>query len=275
MVAAVLVPAPMDRRMRRAGTWAASATGLALLVTALWLASAQGGAVAAGALGLSLASPALLWAVFRHRDGGQADRLGAVALLLLSLPWAFLEPVVSAVHVVGAVVVLVLGRPRTRRRTATRAVPTASPASVPTTPAPPFSIERRLRVRRPRILLVEDNPANRFYGSLVLRRLGHPFDVVSSGEQAVAAVQARRYDVVLMDVRMPGMDGLAATDAIRARVPPHLRPAVVALTADDRPEARRDLMQRGMDGYLSKPLRQEALVEVLERMTGQPMVVAR
>ena len=271
MVAATLVSAPMDHRMRRAGAWTAVATGIALLAAALWLASVRGGAVAAGALGLSLASPLLLWAVSRHRDGGQADRLGAVALLLLSLPWAVLEPVVSTVHVVGAVVVLVFGRPRTRRHPAARAA-AAPPAAAP---APAFSIERRLRVRRPRILLVEDNPANRFYGSIVLRRLGHPFDVVSSGDQAVAAVQARRYDVVLMDVRMPGMDGVAATEAIRQRVPPHLRPAIVALTADDRPEARRDLLEHGMDGYLTKPLRQEALVEVLERMTGQPMVMAR
>lgn len=269
MVAATLVAAPMDLPGRN-WAWIAlpGVAAVAAAGAALWLAFLLGGPVAAAALGLSLASPLLLWGVLRRRHTDQADRLGAVALLLLSVPWAFLEPVVSVVHVAGAIVVLaVAGRPTLpfplRRRPAAAPDPVA--VSLP---------ERRYRIHRARILLVEDNPANRFYGSMVLRKLGHPFDVVASGEQAVAAVQERRYDVVLMDMRMPGMDGVETTAAIHLRVLPHLRPAIIALTADDRPETRQELLRQGMDGYLTKPLRPEALEEVLARMTGKPVVVA-
>ena len=124
----------------------------------------------------------------------------------------------------------------------------------------------------PRVLVVEDNAANRFYAEVLLRRLRVRVDAVATGEAALHAVRHHRYDVVLMDVGLPGMDGAETTRALRSRVPPHLQPRVFAVSGDDRPETRRRLREAGMDGALEKPLRADGLLEAVGLAPQAPAV---
>ncbi len=114
-----------------------------------------------------------------------------------------------------------------------------------------------------RVLLAEDNPVNQKVATLMLARLGYDADAVDNGEEAVAAVAASRYDLVLMDIHMPRMDGLAATRYIRSEVPASRQPHIVALTASAMLEDRQACAEAGMNGYLVKPFRQEQLAAVL------------
>ncbi|WP_157970479.1 response regulator [Nakamurella deserti] len=110
-----------------------------------------------------------------------------------------------------------------------------------------------------RVLLVEDNLVNQRVGQLLLSRAGHEVELVGNGREALAAVQNQHYDVVLMDVHMPVMDGLTATREIRALGTGLRQPRIVALTASVTTEDRRACRKAGMDGYLSKPIRAEEL----------------
>jgi CheY-like chemotaxis protein len=125
-----------------------------------------------------------------------------------------------------------------------------------------------------RILLVEDNLVNQRVGQLLLTRAGHEVELVGNGREALAAVQNQHYDVVLMDVHMPVMDGLTATREIRALGSSLRQPQIVALTASVTTEDRRACLQAGMDGYLSKPIRAEelngTLADIAARMTDAP-----
>lgn len=115
---------------------------------------------------------------------------------------------------------------------------------------------------RPRILVAEDHPVNQRLMLLLLERLGHTADVVSNGAEAVAAVRRRPYDVVLMDVQMPELDGLAATRRIRAE-PGARRPRIVAVTANTADGDRAACLAAGMDEHLTKPLVIADLARVL------------
>ncbi|GLY30048.1 PAS domain S-box protein [Kineosporia sp. NBRC 101731] len=114
-----------------------------------------------------------------------------------------------------------------------------------------------------RILLVEDNEINQKVGKLMLAKLGHTVEISSNGAEAVEAVGEIDYDVVLMDMHMPVMDGLEATRTIRSQIPPDRQPTIIAMTASVTKEDRDACAQAGMDGYLSKPVRAEDLVEAL------------
>ena len=122
-----------------------------------------------------------------------------------------------------------------------------------------------LEKRRVRILLAEDNPVNRKVGLKTLQRMGYYAEAVEDGQAAVDALSARRYDLVLMDVQMPVMDGMEATRHIRDAASPVLEHAVpiVALTAHARREDRDACIAAGMDDYLSKPIQPQALAAVL------------
>jgi len=113
-----------------------------------------------------------------------------------------------------------------------------------------------------RVLLVEDNAVNALLASTLLRREGCRVDHAGDGAAALAALAESRYDLVLMDVRMPVMDGLAATAALRGR---GLTVPVVALTANDFDDDRRACDAAGMNDILAKPLAADALREVLAR----------
>ena len=114
-----------------------------------------------------------------------------------------------------------------------------------------------------RILLAEDNATNRLVAVTRLERMGHHVDAVPGGAEAVQQVQEIAYDLVLMDVMMPGMDGLAATRAIRALAEPVASVPIVALTANVFAEHRDACRAAGMDGFLGKPMTQPALERVL------------
>jgi PAS domain S-box-containing protein len=112
------------------------------------------------------------------------------------------------------------------------------------------------------ILLVEDNDANRRVVQLMINELGLEADEAADGLTAVERAAGRRYDVILMDVQMPGLDGLAATRRIRSEqtgVPP----IIIGLTANVLQEDEARCREAGMDGYLPKPLRLAALADVL------------
>ena len=114
-----------------------------------------------------------------------------------------------------------------------------------------------------RVLVAEDNPINQRVAMLLLERVGHRVDIVGNGLEALEAVRARPYDLVLMDMRMPEMDGLTATRRIRAEVPAPRQPRVVALTANARTDDRDACREAGMDDFLSKPIRFGELMRVL------------
>ncbi|HET9938505.1 MAG TPA: response regulator [Gaiella sp.] len=118
-----------------------------------------------------------------------------------------------------------------------------------------------------RILLAEDNSVNQMLAVRLLRGLGYTADVAGNGVEAVDAVERGGYDLVLMDVQMPEMDGLEATREIRAR---HAAdgPRIVAMTANAMAEDRDECLAAGMDDYVSKPIRIEELVSALERAAG-------
>ena len=110
-----------------------------------------------------------------------------------------------------------------------------------------------------RVLLAEDNLVNQHLGRLMVEKLGHRVDVVANGREAVEAVLLVPYDVVLMDVQMPEMDGLDATRVIRRQLPVAHRPRIVAMTASALAEDQKACSEAGMDDYLAKPVRLKEL----------------
>ncbi len=126
-----------------------------------------------------------------------------------------------------------------------------------------LAIDRGLGVRHPlRILLAEDNPVNQKLAIRLLERMGYGAIVAADGLQAIAALERADYDIVLMDVQMPELDGLEATRRIRARWPARaLR--IVAMTANAMEGDREACLAAGMDDYLSKPIRPDELAAAL------------
>ena len=112
------------------------------------------------------------------------------------------------------------------------------------------------------VLVAEDNPVNQRIITLFLERLGHQADVVADGREAIRALEGREYDVVLMDMRMPGMDGLETTRLIAERWPER-RPRIVGVTANAVAGDREQCLASGMDAYLSKPFSLDDLAGAL------------
>lgn len=113
------------------------------------------------------------------------------------------------------------------------------------------------------ILLAEDNLVNRKVVLKLLEKHGYTADVAGNGREALAALQRQPYDLVLMDVHMPEMDGIAATQAIRRQLSAARQPRIVALTAAAMVEDQEACLAAGMDAFLTKPVRIEALLEIL------------
>jgi signal transduction histidine kinase/DNA-binding response OmpR family regulator len=117
-----------------------------------------------------------------------------------------------------------------------------------------------------RILLVEDNLVNRQVGTRMLESLGYRADVVENGAEAVEAVSRKPYDLLLMDIHMPVMDGLEATRRIRA-LPALAQPRIFAMTASVLDDERQACIDAGMDRHLAKPFRRHELAQALREVT--------
>jgi signal transduction histidine kinase/DNA-binding response OmpR family regulator len=145
----------------------------------------------------------------------------------------------------------------------------AQPARAPAAPAK-TALDPTMGTRHPlRILLAEDTVVNQKLALRLLQQMGYRADVASNGLEAVESVERQPYDVVLMDVQMPEMDGLEATRRIRARWKDAVRPRIIAMTANAMAGDREMCLEAGMDDYLTKPIRVEQLVDALAR--SQPM----
>jgi signal transduction histidine kinase/DNA-binding response OmpR family regulator/HAMP domain-containing protein len=121
-----------------------------------------------------------------------------------------------------------------------------------------------------RVLLAEDNPVNVKFALKLLERAGHQVQVAGTGKQAVELWQSQPFDLVLMDVQMPEMDGLDATRAIRTLEQARdARTPIIAMTANAMAGDREMCLEAGMDGYVSKPVRREALVVEIDRVLGR------
>jgi PAS domain S-box-containing protein len=116
-----------------------------------------------------------------------------------------------------------------------------------------------------RILLAEDNAVNQKLALRLLERLGYQADLAENGLEVLEALERQPYDVVLMDVQMPELDGLDATRRIRARWPEGEGPRIIAMTANAMREDRDACLEAGMDDYVAKPIRPEELAEALGR----------
>jgi len=120
-----------------------------------------------------------------------------------------------------------------------------------------------------RILVAEDNVVNQKLALRLLEQMGYRADVAANGLEAVEAIERQPYDLVLMDVQMPEMDGFEASREIARRWPADRRPRIVAMTANAMQGDRELCLAAGMDDYMSKPIHVEELVAALERSTGR------
>jgi signal transduction histidine kinase/CheY-like chemotaxis protein len=145
--------------------------------------------------------------------------------------------------------------------------PTAEPRSPTATPPRPSSLSAEAPAGR--ILLAEDNRVNQKVALKLLERLGYRADVAENGLEVVAALARRQYDIILMDVQMPDMDGLEATRRVRD-LPEDVQPRIIAMTANASQEDRAACFAAGMDDFLSKPVVAAQLAAALERRAPNP-----
>ena len=119
-----------------------------------------------------------------------------------------------------------------------------------------------------RLLLVDDNAINVMVVQKFLNRWGYHSDVANSGLQALEAIDKNDYGLVLMDIRMPEMDGFQATERIRARKDARAKVSIIALTASTEPGVRERIEAVQMDGYLFKPFNAEELHQTVAKFLG-------
>jgi len=138
----------------------------------------------------------------------------------------------------------------------------AAPQAAPVLVKP--AMDAGMSARHPlRILLAEDNVVNQKLALRLLQQMGYRADLASNGIEAIECIARQPYDVVLMDVQMPEMDGLEATRRITAKWPAGARPRIVAMTANAMQGDREDCIAAGMDDYMTKPIRVDQLVASL------------
>ncbi|KJB89837.1 hypothetical protein N826_15515, partial [Skermanella aerolata KACC 11604] len=201
--------------------------------------------VADSGIGITAEAQAALFERFVQADGATARRYGGAGLgLAISRELAGLmggDLVLSSQLGLGTTVTLTLLLDQVDPPA--RSLPAAAPAGAAAGPAPAH------------ILLVEDVPLNRELAVAILTGAGHRVDVAGNGQEAVEAARSRRYDLVLMDVQMPVMDGLAATRAIRRDEESrgHSAVPILALTAGVFPAQIEACRDAGMNGHLAKP----------------------
>ena len=131
-------------------------------------------------------------------------------------------------------------------------------------------LDPEMATRHPlRILLAEDNVVNQKLAMRILQQMGYRADLASNGIEAIESVERQPYDIVLMDVQMPEMDGLEASRQITRRWPATQRPRIVAMTANAMQGDRELCLAAGMDDYLTKPIRVDQLVEALQGVAAR------
>jgi len=120
-----------------------------------------------------------------------------------------------------------------------------------------------------RILLAEDNVVNQKLALRLLQQMGYRADLASNGSEAIECVERQPYDVILMDVQMPEMDGLEASRRITAQWRQDRRPRIVAMTANAMQGDREMCLAAGMDDYITKPIRVDQLIEALNSVNAR------
>ncbi|MGB0575196.1 MAG: response regulator [Alphaproteobacteria bacterium] len=134
--------------------------------------------------------------------------------------------------------------------------------AVPLNPVPDQATEHAIR-----ILVAEDNPTNQKVLACLLQPIGCQLDFVENGLDAIAAVARSSYDLVLMDMRMPKMDGITATYRIRSLPEPAASIPIVVLTADAVAGAKENFQAAGMNGFIAKPIDRGLLFKAIEEHT--------
>lgn len=128
-----------------------------------------------------------------------------------------------------------------------------------------IEIDNRSRYLGSSILIAEDDPSNRKVAILILRRLGYKADAVVDGIEVLQALERQHYDLILMNIGMPRMDGITAARKIRARFPAARQPIIIAITAYLLPDGRDRCIAAGMNDYIIKPVTMADLARTLSK----------
>jgi len=221
-------------------------------------------------VGIALEKQKLIFEAFSQADGSTARKFGGTGLGL-SICSHLVELMGGKIWVESALgqgssfhFTAVLGVGNPVMETAAAAPPVEFASAVPATDRAVQKEKRQLR-----ILLAEDNAINQKIACHVLEKQGHHVTVTADGRQALSALDQAHFDVVLMDVQMPEMDGFETTGAIRARergTGVHL--PIIAMTAHAMKGDRERCIAAGMDSYISKPLEIKELIELLEKFSA-------
>jgi signal transduction histidine kinase/CheY-like chemotaxis protein len=225
-------------------------------------------------VGIALEKQKLIFEAFSQADGSTARKFGGTGLGL-SICSKLVELMGGKIWVESALgqgsnfhFTAVLGVGKPIMETAAPALPAVSCAPAVEFPSPVLVTNRAEQKEKKhlRILLAEDNAINQKIACHVLEKQGHHVTVAADGRQALSALDQAHFDLVLMDVQMPEMDGFETTGAIRARergTGVHL--PIIAMTAHAMQGDRERCIAAGMDSYISKPLEIKELIELLER----------
>lgn len=144
------------------------------------------------------------------------------------------------------------------------------PIRAPAVRAPATRAPEGVAAKSLSILVAEDSAVNRRLITKVLESAGHRVWTAANGKEAAHTVRTEGFDLILMDLEMPGMDGLEATRAIRAAEAPNLRVPIYALTAHALPGDRDNCFAAGMDGFVTKPIAVDEVLQLVSQIAGQP-----